>query len=80
MRNIGQSMNRLLKKLRGYIHPSKRIRTCIRAFSFFGQAGELIVVMNNSEGYLLMFSAEDEQRFDALHETLLRLADDVYKE
>ncbi|MEC0090808.1 hypothetical protein [Paenibacillus macquariensis] len=42
---------------------------------FFGQAGEVIAVMNNHDGYLLMFSAEDEQRFDELHATLQRLVD-----
>ncbi|MEC0090794.1 hypothetical protein [Paenibacillus macquariensis] len=42
---------------------------------FYGQAGEVIVVMNNRDEYLLIFSAEDEQRFDALHATLLRLVD-----
>ncbi|WP_391573596.1 hypothetical protein [Cohnella sp.] len=59
-------------------YPSKQADSDLyTGVQFFGQAGEVIVVMNNSDGYLLMFSAEDEQRFDALHETLLQLADDL---
>jgi len=56
--------------------PSKKADSGLyTGVQFFGQAGEVIVVMNNREGYLLMFSAEDEKQFDALHASLLRVVD-----
>lgn len=34
---------------------------------FFGRPGELIMIMNNNGGHLLMFAAEDEERLDELY-------------